>query len=92
MKINWTKKSIDCLQQIKDYISLDNEANAVKFIEKIFAIAESLNKNPERGRVVPEFSKPNIREIIYKNYRIVYLYEKNSISILTIFEGHKRLK
>ena len=91
IKIIWTRKSITCLQERKGYISRDSEDNAIKFIGKIFTLAESLDKNPERGRVVPEFSKPNIREIIYKGYRIVYKYEKKSITILTVFEGHKKI-
>jgi len=41
--------------------------------------------------VVPELSFEQIRELIYKNYRIVYLVKKNSIEVLTIFEGHQLL-
>jgi len=34
----------------------------------------------------------NIRELLHKNYRIVYLVKKSSIEILTVFEGHQLLK
>lgn len=40
---------------------------------------------------MPEISNPDIREIITKNYRIVYKIRPNSIAILTVFEGHKLL-
>jgi len=30
--------------------------------------------------------------LIYRNYRIVYILKKNSIDILTVFEGHQLLK
>jgi len=46
---------------------------------------------PNKGRIVPELSINQIREILYKNYRIVYLTKKTSIIILTVFEGHKLL-
>ena len=36
------------------------------------------------GRVVPEFSKENIREIIFYNYRIVYRSQENLVEILSI--------
>jgi toxin ParE1/3/4 len=41
---------------------------------------------------VPELSLENIRELLYKNYRIVYLVKKKSVEILTVFEGHQLLK
>lgn len=46
---------------------LDKGNSAVK-IER----AVSITQNPEIGRIVPEISNPNIKEIILKNYRIVY--------------------
>jgi len=58
----------------------------------LISVAETLVDNPKKGRVVPELSLENIRELLYKNYRIVYLVKKNSLDILTIFEGHQLLK
>jgi len=55
-------------------------------------MAETIIDNPEKGRVVPELSLENIRELLHKNYRIVYLIKKNSVDILTVFEGHQLLK
>jgi plasmid stabilization system protein ParE len=41
------------------------------------------------GRVVPEIANPDIRELIFKKYRIVYRLNENCIEILTVFEGHR---
>jgi len=92
MKIFWTKEALFRLQEIEDYISRDNPEAAAEFVDKLISTAELLNKNHKIGRVVPELSFENIREIIHKNYRIVYLINKNSIEILTVFEGHQLLK
>ena len=92
LKLLWTKEALLQLQEIEDYISEDNPAAAIEFVDKLISIAESLVENPERGRIVPELTFENIRELLYKNYRIVYLIKKNSIDILTVFEGHKLLK
>mgnify|MGYP001588102641 CR=1 FL=1 len=92
MKILWTKEALLRLQKIEDYISRDNPDIAVEFVDKLIMVAETLNDNPEKGRVVPELSLENIRELLYKNYRIVYLIKKSSIDILTVFEGHQLLK
>jgi plasmid stabilization system protein ParE len=44
------------------------------------------------GRTVLELANPNIRELIFKRYRIVYRLKANCIEILTVFEGHRRIR
>jgi plasmid stabilization system protein ParE len=92
VKIFWTKESLIRLQEIEEYISIDNSEAAIEFVDELISLAETLFDNPEKGRVVPELLLENIRELLYKNYRIVYLIKKNSIEILTVFEGHQLLK
>ncbi len=91
MKIKWTKEALFNIQEIEDYISEDNPTAAIKFTDKLISIVESLLIFPKKGRMVPELSFEQIRELIYKNYRIVYSVKKNSIEVLTIFEGHRLL-
>ena len=91
MKVRWTKEALLNVQEIEGYIAKDNPVAAIKFTEKIISIVENLTLFPEKGRIVPELSFEQIREVIFKNYRIVYLLKKDSIDILTIFEAHKLL-
>lgn len=92
MKIFWTKEALLRLQDIEEYISKDNPVVAIEFVDKLISLAETIIDNPEKGRIVPELSMESIRELLYKNYRIVYLVKKSSVDILTIFEGHQLLK
>ena len=92
MKLVWTKEALHRLLEIEEYISRDNPVAAVDFVDKLISLAETLVDNPKKGRVVPELSLENIRELLYKNYRIVYLIKKSSVEILTVFEGHQLLK
>ena len=92
MKIFWTREALVRLQEINSYISKDSPDAGEVFVNGIISATESLTQYPERGRVVPELSIETIRELIYKNYRIVYLIKKKSIEVLTVFEGHKLLK
>ena len=92
MKIFWTKEALSRLQDIEVYISRDNPITAIEFVDKLISLAETLADNPDKGRIVPEFSLEHIRELLHKNYRIVYLVKKSSIDILTVFEGHQLLK
>lgn len=92
MKLVWTKEALLRLQEIDEYISRDNPIAAADFVDKLISLAETIVDNPKKGRVVPELSLENIREILYRNYRIVYLVKKNSVDVLTVFEGHQLLK
>jgi len=47
---------------------------------------------PEIGRIVPEYADPKMREIIYRNYRIVYRIEERIVEIITVFHGSKLLE
>jgi addiction module RelE/StbE family toxin len=85
MKLSWTDEALKRLIEIEDYIAEDSAIRAQKFIDQIIQKAESLTKYPKKGRIVPEFSIPEFRELIHKNYRIVYRIRQNSIEILTVF-------
>jgi addiction module RelE/StbE family toxin len=92
MKLIWTKEALLRLQEVEEYISRDNPIAAEDFVDKLISLAETIVDNPKKGRVVPELSLENIRELLYKNYRIVYLVKKSSAEVLTVFEGHQLLK
>ena len=84
MKIFWSPLAAERLENIYDYISVDNKAAAQKVVGRIFKIVESIAKNPERGRKVPETNREEIREVFEGEYRIIYRIESKRISVLTI--------
>ena len=92
MKIRWTHEALLRLFEIEDFISQDSPDRARKFIDQIIEHTESLSDNPLSGRTVPEISNPDIRELIFKKYRIVYRINGNHLDILTVFEGHRLLR
>lgn len=92
MKIKWTEESLDQLTDIEAYIAKDSPVRAAHFVDQIIEYVLLLEGNPRAGRMVPEISNPDIRELIFKKYRVVYKLTKNQIEILTVFEGHKLLQ
>ncbi len=89
MKIIWTREALENIIEIENYISEDNPNKAVEFTDSLINQCDYLIDNPDMGRIVPELSNPNIRELIHKNYRIVYRHiDDEEIQILTVFEGH----
>jgi plasmid stabilization system protein ParE len=45
---------------------------------------ERLSELPESGREVPEFERPELREIIFRQYRIIYRRRADFVEVLTV--------
>jgi addiction module RelE/StbE family toxin len=88
-KIVWTLRSREDLRDLAIYIAKDNPSAAIKLGDLIFERVDSLERFPKLGRIVPERNQPNIREIVVKNYRVVYrLHEKEKfLEILRVWHG-----
>ena len=54
------------------YISLDAPGRAVEFGQLLLDSVRNLGDFPEKGRVVPEFADPTLRELVVRTYRVVY--------------------
>ena len=80
------------LEQIALYIARDNPLAAEAWVQKLIVAAEKAGRMPRAGRVVPEVEDPEIREVLVKSYRVVYRVEAKRILVLTIFEGHRKLR
>ena len=89
MKLYWTYQAREDLKEIGHYIAEDNPQAARRWITRLRDRAKKIPDAPRAGRIVPEFMKENIREVIEQNYRIVYQIKENRIDILTVFESHR---
>jgi toxin ParE1/3/4 len=93
MRLTWSRETSENLAEIEVFIARDSLERAVRFIDALIDHAETiLADNPRSGRVVPEISNPDIRELIYRGYRIVYRFKGDVLEILTVFEGHRLLR
>jgi addiction module RelE/StbE family toxin len=88
-KIVWTLRARDDLREIATFIAHDNPPAALKLGELIFARVDTLEQFPELGRVVPERNQPNLRELVVKNYRVVYRFRSQAklVEILRVWHG-----
>ena len=90
--IIWSHNSEADLDEIFEFISKNSPQNAVNFIKGLTESVEKILIFPTSGRVVPEYSIVHIREIQYKDYRVVYSVMEEVVLILTVFNGHKELR
>ena len=84
MKVVWTRLAKYRLQQILEYIAEDQPVNAERWVKKLIDRGDSLQELPERGRTVPEYDDPDIREVMEGAYRIIYRLRPERVDILTV--------
>ena len=77
--------------EIGQYIAQDDPRAARAWVEQLQKRARKAAEAPFAGRMVPERSAQDIREVIIRNYRIVYRVCEDAIYVLTVFEGHRLL-
>ena len=60
------------LRDIVAFAALHSPDAAERLGFALIARAESLAQFPQRGRVVPEYNDPRLREILHLSYRVIY--------------------
>jgi len=87
VEIVWTNQALHKLNKFVDYIAQDDVVTAEKWALKLIEKTDHLIEQPESGRIVPEYNEPNLRELIFDNYRVIYRIrkEENIIYIQTVW-------
>ncbi|HEY9421787.1 MAG TPA: type II toxin-antitoxin system RelE/ParE family toxin [Thermoanaerobaculia bacterium] len=87
-QVRWSHEAESWLQEIYDYIALDNPLAAVRTVQGIVEKAETLPRFPERGYRYNAKPERHIRILLYGHYRIAYLVNQDGdIDILGVFHG-----
>ena len=93
MKIRLTDSAIDDLRELQLYYDEQLVPQVGKrLVTEILDRVETLTSNPDIGRIVPEFDVDNIRELIHKPFRVVYLRESKSIYVIRVWRSERILE
>ena len=92
MAVIWTERAREDLVEIFRYIAQDNRPAAARWVSRLIERAESAADAPLSGRVVPEVQREDVREVFLKSYRVIYRVAGEDVRVLTVFEGHRRLR
>ncbi len=90
-KIIWSPRAASNLEDICEYIARDSKYYAALFAKRIIAIVKNIPEFPKSGRIVPEYNNENLREKIYKNYRIIYRVKRDLFETVAICHSAKSL-
>lgn len=88
MQIIVSSEARNDITNIYSYIAADSVKYANKTVSNIYSRIAELETSPYIGRYVPEFPDKQYRELLYKNYRIVYNVSEETYSIYIHFIIH----
>lgn len=91
-RIKWTEVAWSDLERVADYIAKDSPRYAAAFVREVREAARSLVYFSERGRVVPEFGSPNVRELFVRKYRLIYHLTEEVVHIIGLIHGARDLR
>jgi len=91
MEVILTDRFLRRVENYSDYFALDDIPTAVKWAREVIKRCEQLQSYPQSGRIVPEFSRPEIQELIHGNYRLIYEIKTDRIDMLTIWNTSQPL-
>jgi toxin ParE1/3/4 len=76
---------------IQGHIARTAPRAAAAFVRKLRDAVGSLRDFPELGSVVPELDHLGFREVLYGEYRILYVYSGRVVEIRTVRHGARLL-
>jgi toxin ParE1/3/4 len=91
-RVVWTETAWGDLEQVVAYIAKDSPHYAAAFAREARDASRSLTRFSDRGRVVPEFNNPAVREIFVRSYRLLYTVRESAVYILGFIHGARDLE
>jgi toxin ParE1/3/4 len=65
---------------------------AVRIVDRLTRRSIQIATFPNSGRMVPEYDRKEIREVIEGRYRIIYLVEVAQVQVLAVIHGARDLR
>ena len=91
-RLIWTEPALLDLDEIAEYIALDDPAAASSTVQKVFDQVDRLATYPNSGKRPVELRRTPYREIIVPPCRIFYRVEDESVYILYVMRSERLLR
>lgn len=91
-EVIWTEPALADLNDIAEYIALENVVAAKQLVQTIFAKIERLEIFPESGRRPSELEHLNYREVVVSPCRIFYKRDDDKVFILYLMREERDLR
>ena len=91
----WAQAAAEDLAAIVPYIASRSPTSASGVLRKLRQRAEALRTTPDRGRIVPELARFEIRtfrELTVRPYRLLYRVEGDNVVVVGLFDGRRDIE
>lgn len=90
--IRFAESALTILESIRDWYSAQDVPRVgERLIAEIVASVEALADNPDMGRIVPEFDRPFLRELIRPPFRVVYRRDPKRVRVVRVWRSERML-
>jgi toxin ParE1/3/4 len=90
-RVVWAESAAEDLREAANFIERDSHSYAAALVRQARAASRSLSVFHERGRVVPESSRPDVREIFVHSYRLIYQIRGDLVAVVAFVHGARDL-
>jgi toxin ParE1/3/4 len=91
-RLVWAEPALQDLEQIADYIALDDELAAKRLVKRVFAKARLLEEFPEMCPVPHDLPNSEYRHLVVNPLRIFYRIEGETVYIVYVMRSEKLLR
>lgn len=91
-EVIWTEPALQELNEIAEYIALDNPAAASRLVQEVMDKIERLENFPQSGRMPPELPNSVYREVLVTPCRIFYREDEQRVLVLYVMREERHLR
>ena len=88
----WTEPALSDLNDIAEYIALENPAAAKALVRRVFTAVERLEKHPSSGKYPAELEGTRYREVVSGPCRIFYRHTQTEVIIQYVMRSERQLR
>ncbi|MBI4758325.1 MAG: type II toxin-antitoxin system RelE/ParE family toxin [Chloroflexi bacterium] len=89
--LRWTGPALEDIQAIATHIERDSPYYASQVALELFDAAQAIPDFPHRGRMVPEYQRADLRELLVGAYRLIYWLQEPALVVLAVMHTSRDL-
>lgn len=91
-EVIWTEPALEQLNDIAEYIALDNFQDAQNVVQNAFDKVDRLSEFPLSGRIPPEVPNSIYQEVIVNPCRVFYRLQDGTVYIIHVMRDAQQLR
>lgn len=91
-RLIWTEPALLDLDEIAEYIALDDPLAASRYVHRVFDRVERLQIHAKSGKRPPELPRSPYREVVVPPCRVFYRIEGETVYILYVMRSERLLR